>query len=591
MDLNQEYGDPEEWPLPSSLVPQSRKLTQITGIAPKSTILSDAQARKEINVRRAPPKQIPKRLRKEFLSGKKNATACLNEVCQGQNWTCRFVEVTPAKAFDKYGKSLFAMIAIVDGYEYTPGHAATKKHAKTAAAKKALIDILSINDDELMGRGPNYQHDTYGRAVPVPRSTITSSDSSKPESYLPLPAPVVPQKSNFLPAPSSTIITDQLGKLLVAPRVFDSVGALAEKKMKELFLNYPSIAQSCLQHPVAMFIVKKAQYEEVVAVGSGDSCYFGNEMHNNGNVLFDCHAETIARRAFRRYLMQQIKLWHKEDTSHDLCIFERQPDSAKFCLKHSVTIHLYLSKPPKGIARAPMPIISPTSTSASQLANDLSMISVFNGGESKEHLSKKSPNLGPMACMSGSDKIMKWTVCGIQGSVLSNFVAPIYLNSITLGCDEDAPIECGPMEYAIIQRIDPGVTTNLPGLYIVSPPKVDRYIRSSPRPDKNRRGGHYSVNWTIGDTGLEVVDSHTGVVDSTMSNVEGPFSRLSKAAFFHACFKLSAYTQCLFQTSSYHSAKKYDEDYNKTKAILIRYLKGLGYGQWLDRGEVDVFKP
>lgn len=121
--------------------------------------------------------------------------------------------------------------------------------------------------------------------------------------------------------------------------------------------------------------------------------------------------------------------------------------------------------------------------------------------------------------MSCSDKIARWNILGVQGALLSSIIEPIYLHSIVLGSllhpEHMYRAVCGRIEKAI-QGLPPPYHLNKPRLALVT----------SAEPRNQAKAPNFGINWTIGDTDVEVVNSLTG---KTISNQS---SRITKAAFF-----------------------------------------------------------
>ena len=86
--------------------------------------------------------EVPKDLRKAYLSGAKHAVMCINELMQRCKLSLEFQDVGVTAAGRAMGG--FACICILDGVEYPPGEARTKKDAKMLAAKNAMNGYLGI---------------------------------------------------------------------------------------------------------------------------------------------------------------------------------------------------------------------------------------------------------------------------------------------------------------------------------------------------------------------------------------------------------------------------------------------------------------
>ena len=120
--------------------------------------------------------------------------------------------------------------------------------------------------------------------------------------------------------------------------------------------------------------------------------------------------------------------------------------------------------------------------------------------------------------MSCSDKLARWNVVGIQGSLLSLYVDPIYYKSIIVG----AMYHEHHLTRALYTRVS-GIA-NLPDPYLPNFPLLHGV--SSPPSRVPTKSPTLSVNWSWGDRDVEVVNSRTGKLTDVVP------SRLCKQLLF-----------------------------------------------------------
>lgn len=103
-----------------------------------------------------------------------------------------------------------------------------------------------------------------------------------------------------------------------------------------------------------------------------------------------------------------------------------------------------------------------------------------------------------------TDKLARWNVLGIQGALLSHYIEPIYLYSVTLG----SLFHPSHMFRAMAGRIQSLVEQNLPPMYKLNVPRLN--LLSSPEVRQPGKAPNYSVNWSKDYFYPEVIDAMKG---------------------------------------------------------------------------------
>ncbi|VDK48989.1 unnamed protein product [Anisakis simplex] len=360
---------------------------------------------------------------------------------------------------------------------------------------------------------------------------------------------------------------------------------------------YSTVNRECFLHPqiqgsekviAGIFMLDMNKNKcYLISWATGNKCVNGEALSTRGETVNDSHAEILSRRGLLRFLYKQVEVYLLDEQKSIFKI-----ENGTLSLRPSLSFHLYVNTAPcgdgrvfsfasedfgngslhrpifdkhKGTLRTKIEFGEGTVPIPSEIR--LQTMDGIYGGE----------RLRTMSC---SDKILKWNALGLQGCLLTAFMRPIYLRSLTI----NQLFHYGHLSRSICCRLD-AQKLKLSEPFTVNHP----YLASCgkmPSDRKIRKNTLLAANWNLSDDSVEIINSRTGRIHPS-----GDISRLCKRSMYE-CFvgieqKVRTKKSRTPSNETYLRKKERCHQYMTARDRFFIALKESGYGCWLQKPDEE----
>ena len=238
-----------------------------------------------------------------------------------------------------------------------------------------------------------------------------------------------------------------------------------------------------------------------LSLGTGSKCVGAARRSPGVDVDNDAHAEALARRALVRWLVEEVVagVGGRRSGGRWFAVDEADADTttpphSRFRRSPTWALHLVVTAPPCGDAAL---VVGGAATGARRVdfsvdgrrSTTTTTDVADQATGAATGLARRKPGKGPATLsMSCSDKVARWTMLGVQGSLASRLlVAPVYIDAVTV---LDGGVACGggqgaaapslpALQRALVDRLAPMSARLLPP-FQWHPPRL--YVASAGGP-------------------------------------------------------------------------------------------------------------